>query len=238
MICGRISVVAPCLNEEDNVELLFNRLARACILKEIDFELVLVDDGSTDGTWKKFLELKSLFPNSVVIVQHETNSGIPKAWKTGVDNAGGEYICLIDSDLQNPPECVVELFEAILKSGFDFVRGVRIPTNKEQPLRMIMSKSLNFILNVSFGMKSRDNKSGFVMGCREKMTKIIEHSGSYQHFQTFIGVAAHCRGYSVIEVPTPFERRHTGTSFLTGKSLSTVLGVLSDIRVARREFLL
>lgn len=238
MIEQRISVVAPCLNEEDNVRVLYSRLASACLAHGIDFELVLVDDGSTDQTWPRCLELRNSHPDNVVCVQHEVNKGIPGAWETGVANARGEYICLIDSDLQNPPECVVDLYKAMIASQSDIARGVRVPTNKEQPLRVLMSKSLNLVLNLSFRMKSSDNKSGFVLGPSVKMARIIDHSGQYKHFQTFIGVSAHCQGFSVVEVPTPFDRRHSGTSFLAGKSITTVLGVLSDIKEARREFII
>ena len=236
MRSGRISVVAPCLNEENNVEVLYDRLKRACAARGIDFELVLIDDGSTDNTWRKCLELKDRFPLNVVTAQHDTNLGIPQAWRTGLDNAQGEYVCLIDSDLQNPPESVVNLHEVLLKTKCDFVRGVRIPSHNDHPLRRIMSKLLNHLLNVSFGMKSKDNKSGFIIGSKQEMIRIIDHSGKYRYFQTFIGVSAHYWGYSVIELPTPFHRRHSGTSFLNGKSIAVIFDVLSDIKVAREEF--
>lgn len=236
MISGRISVVAPCLNEEDNVEVLYVRLSRECYSRGIDFELVLVDDGSTDDTWKKCVELRDQFPLRVVIAQHEMNLGIPKAWQTGLEKAQGDLVCLIDSDLQNPPECVAKLHDTYVANDYDFVRGVRIPNKENYPLRRVASKVLNSILNRSFGMDSLDNKSGFLLGSREKMSRIIQHSGKYRHFQTFIGVSARCRGYSVMEVPTPFELRQSGVSFLDGNVFRTVLNVLADLREARKEF--
>lgn len=236
MISGRISVIAPCLNEENNVDVLYDRLWRACTSRGIDFELVLIDDGSTDNTWKKCLELKDRSPLNIVTAQHDTNLGIPKAWRTGLDHAQGDYVCLIDSDLQNPPEYVVDLYEVLLKTNSNFVRGVRIPSHNDHPLRRLMSRLLNHLLNASFGMKSKDNKSGFIIGSKREMARIINHSGKYRHFQTFIGVSAHYRGYTVTELPTPFHRRHSGTSFLDGRSIAVILDVLFDIKVARKEF--
>jgi hypothetical protein len=73
---------------------------------------------------------------------------------------------------------------------------------------------LNLLLNVVFGTRLRDNKSGFVLGRRSAIAPLLEHRSAYRYFQSFIGAAAGVRGYSIVEVDTDFELRQAGKSFL------------------------
>ena len=231
-----ISLVAPCLNEEDNVEILACRFLTASDKANVLTEILFIDDGSTDLTWKRISELSLRFPGRIRPIRHSTNRGIPQGWITGVEAAEGQLICLIDSDLQNPPEAVFELFAALRKCDAALVRGVRKPVMTQSRSRVIMSRVLNLTLNFIFKMKSKDNKSGFILGKSDEIKKIVHHSGHYYHYQTFIGVAAHSHGIKSIEVDTPFEDRRNGVSFLSGKSLKVLKEVLKDFPEAQMEF--
>src|SRR5438093_7701223 len=93
-----LSVVAPCLNEEVNVAVLTDRLFAAAGEAGIPTELVLVDDGSTDGTWDAIRRLRDRFGDSVAGVRHTANRGIAESWRSGLGAARGSYVCFIDAD--------------------------------------------------------------------------------------------------------------------------------------------
>jgi|694.fasta_scaffold22446_4 phenylacetate-CoA ligase len=232
----QISVVAPCFNEEHNVAILASRLVSAATTHAISIEVIFIDDGSLDETWKELLLVQQRFPKQVVLVKHVRNQGIATSWRSGIASARGQVICFIDSDLQNRPESVVDLYRIYTLSNVDLVRGVRVPVGKQNFLRKLMSRVLNVILNLAFSMNSRDNKSGFVLGSRICIERITQFSGDYRHYQTFLGVAAHSKNFQVIEIDTPFDERVFGKSFLLGNTFRTVFMTLRDISVARQEF--
>jgi phenylacetate-CoA ligase len=231
-----ISLVAPCLNEEENVVVLARRFFSAAHHRGFQSEIVFVDDGSTDFTWQRLEELKQEFGEAVCLVRHSSNRGIPQGWRSGASVARGQYVCLIDSDLQNPPESVFDLYDALIERGVQLARGIRVPVEAQARSRIIMSRTLNGLLNLIFGMRSKDNKSGFILGQTEVISKLIHHRGHYLHFQTFVGVAANANGLRVVEIETPFEDRRAGISFLSGKSFRVIRQVMADIPEARKEF--
>jgi phenylacetate-CoA ligase len=231
-----MSLVAPCLNEQENVSILAGRFFAAAQKHDLNVELVFIDDGSTDLTWERIQELQKEFQGSIRAVQHSTNRGIPQGWISGVDAAHGEFVCLIDADLQNPPESAIEMLLAIQSNNVELVRGVRKPVKAQPKSRIIMSTTLNWLLNFVFGMNSADNKSGFLLGHRDVMKSIVHHTGHYRHYQTFVGVAAHSRGFKTLEIETPFEDRRNGISFLSGRSIGVIREVFVDIPEAQWEF--
>lgn len=231
-----ISLVAPCLNEEENVAVLAKRFFDASRQHPYTVEIVFVDDGSTDSTASKIESLMEEYGERVRLVRHPRNQGIPKSWISGWEASRGTHVCLIDSDLQNPPEAVFEMFHSLRLSSADYVQAVRRPAIRRNFSRVLMSRLLNSILNHVFKMSARDNKSGFILTDHNKMRSILEHHGIYRHFQTFVGVSANAKGFSAIEIDTPFEDRRAGVSFLAGKSVRVAVEVLRDIRVARQEF--
>lgn len=231
-----ISLVAPCLNEQDNVVELAERFFAEAAKKNITVEIVLIDDGSTDQTWNCMTQLKNRYGEQIQLIQNAKNLGISASWQAGVAKALGEFVCLIDSDLQNPPEVVFHLLQALEGNPHSLARGVRKPVKQQSKFRVLMSRTLNWILNFVFGMNSSDNKSGFVLGSKNNILKIITHKNQYKHYQTFIGIAAHSHGINVVEVDTSFDDRRNGISFLSGRSFTVVVQVLRDIATAIDEF--
>jgi len=231
-----LSVIAPCLNEEVNIPVLAERLFAATDESGISTELVLVDDGSTDGTWQAIERLRESRGDSVVGVRHPSNFGISESWRTGLDSARGTYACFIDADLQNPPEEVVTLYRRLLSSPFDIAQGFRSSIGRLRDSRLVFSKVLNFLLNTTFGMRARDNKSGFVLGPCAVLTDVLDHRRKYRHFQTFVTVSAKAKGYSILEVETLFESRNAGRSFIDASVWRVVGQALRDFAPAFVEF--
>ncbi len=161
-----LSVIAPCYNEEKNVRELVRRVLGTFARGNITGEIVLVDDGSSDSTAEVLRELAQAHPE-VRPVFHETNKGIAAGWASGLTASRGYYTCLIDSDLQYVPEDILRLYREILHSHADMVQGIRSEIGLKPDLRYYYSRFLNFLLNVLFKMRARDNKSGFVLCRRE-----------------------------------------------------------------------
>jgi phenylacetate-CoA ligase len=208
-----LSVIAPCLNEEGNIDLLAARTLAVFDKMNIRAELVLVDDGSTDQTWTR-IQAQTGKDCRVRGVRHARNQGMECAWRTGLNAAKGERVCLIDADLQNRPEDIALLNNAFTLGHADAIQAVRHSVTAARH-RCLFTRGLNFLLNRVFGMRSKDNKSGFILCGREVLADILRHRYRYRYYQCFIGPAAHLRGYVIQEIDTVFDSRHAGRSFMT-----------------------
>ncbi len=230
-----LSVIAPCFNEEHNVEALVRRTLATFEAMGIRGELVLIDDGSRDRTWECISAAMEAHPD-VRGVRHIKNRGIEGGWLSGLDNATADVICLIDSDLQNRPEDVRLLWEAYQRESVDIVQAVRHPEGLESR-RLLFSSTLNLMLNMSFGTHLRDSKSGFVLCRKEVFRAILDHKYKYRYFQSFIGAAAGVRKFTVAEVDTTFEQRRAGQSFLAGFPVKAVARIVWELAKFRVETL-
>lgn len=230
-----ISVVAPCLNEEGNIPELVKRVQLLFDQKDIHGELILVDDGSTDRTVEIVRGLLQAHP-MLRFERHAANMGIEAGWRTGVSAARGKYVCLIDSDLQNPPEQIWRLYQEINFSRADVVQGYRSSVGRLRDSRYLLSRALNVLLNSCFSMRLRDNKSGFVIAPKDVLSDILRHRLKYSYFQSFIAVSASSKGYSIREVETLFESRLAGKSFIAGMPIKVIARTFLDIAKAVYEF--
>jgi phenylacetate-CoA ligase len=170
------------------------------------------------------------------LVRHGQNRGIPAAWRSGVDAARGAYVCFIDGDLQNSPEEVVTLYLRLRETAFDIAQGTRSSIGRVRDSRLLVSRILNGMLNLAFGMRAKDSKSGFVLGPRPVLDDILRHEKKYRHFQTFVSVSAHAKGYSILEVETLFESRFAGESFLGKRAMRVSMQAFADFLPAITEF--
>jgi phenylacetate-CoA ligase len=230
-----LSVVVPCYNEAGNLPELVARLRSVFEKRKVRGEIVLVNDGSRDDTGAVIDSLAQAHPE-VVPVHHEKNRGLAAGWDSGVARATGVYVCLIDADLQYQPEDVARLHRELLHTRVDMVQGYRSSIGRQRDSRYHLSKGLNFMLNTLFGMRLRDNKSGFVIARRETLADILHRRFSYAYFQTFIAVSAHAKGYSIREIETVFETRLVGQSFIPSFPLRLMLRVLVDLAKGLVEF--
>lgn len=232
---AEISVVAPCLNEAGNLRELVNRLQASFRRRNIAAEIILVNDGSQDATREVIAELESRNPD-VRGIHHATNLGIPASWSSGVAAAKGTYVCLIDADLQYLPEDVCRLYDEAKHSHFDLVQGYRSSLKRLKDSRYVLSKGLNFLLNLLFPLHLRDAKSGFVIARRPVMEDILGRRYSYRYFQTFITVSAVAKGYRVREIEVLFEDRLVGTSFMSRVPVQVISWCFVDLVKAFCEF--
>jgi phenylacetate-CoA ligase len=230
-----LSVLAPCFNEAKNLPELVSRLLKVFDKKSIHGEVVLVDDASTDDT-REVMQRLAAEDSRITLVFHTKNKGIARAWGSGIRAAKGEYVCLIDADLQNLPEDVWRLYREIKFSNADMVQGYRSSIGRLKDSRYILSRGLNILLNALFGMRLRDNKSGFVMAPREVLLDVLRYRLRYFYPNSFIAVSAFAKGYSIREIETLFQNRMMGVSYLARFPLQAVIKCLIDIIPAFYEF--
>jgi phenylacetate-CoA ligase len=231
-----LSVIVPCFNEEHNIDELVRRVLHVFDTGGFSGEVVLVDDGSTDGTRAKIEAYARELPERVLARHHERNGGVARAWRTGVAAARGRLTATLDADLQYQPEDLLRLRRELLETSVDVIQGARSSIGRERGARYYYSRGLNRLLNGAFGMRLPDNKSGFLMCAREVLADLLTYRGNYYYWQSFIMVAAHARGYSYKAIETLFEGRRAGKSVLEGATARAVAGTLADLPRAAWEY--
>lgn len=133
-----ISVVIPLLNEEQLVKRLLKELWQALEKTAEEFEVICVDDGSTDSTLQKLLKFREKH-NQLKIISLSRNFGLQPALTAGIDYAKGEYVVIMDGDFQDPPDLVPVLFEKIKATGADIVSAVREARNEKLAKRVYIN---------------------------------------------------------------------------------------------------
>jgi phenylacetate-CoA ligase len=230
-----ISVVAPAFNEQDNLPEFTRRVLETFSVGNLRGELVLVDDGSGDGTANVIRDLAAR--NASVVGQfHGRNRGIAEAWRTGIRAARAPIACVIDSDLQYQPEDILRLRRALIEQSLDVVQGWRSVVGRRKDSRYYLSRGFNALLNTTFGMSLTDNKSGFACASKQVFEDLLTYKGPYAYWQSFIMVAAHAKGYSYKEVECLFEQRRQGSSFLEKQAYRASARSLVDLGRAAIEY--
>ena len=155
----RISVVVPVFNEEEIIDLFYER-AKSVLggMHELSWEIVFVDDGSSDGSYTKLSALASRDPN-VKVLKFSRNFGHQIAITAGVDEARGDCVVVIDSDLQDPPEVIPSMVEQ-WRQGYDVVYGVRSEREGETAMKLMTAsmfyRLLGRLTNVQIPAKVGD----------------------------------------------------------------------------------
>jgi len=200
-----VSLVVPICNELPNLEPFLQSAIAA--LRDLDspFELILVDDGSTDGTAEALTELSEL-DDRIVILQHRRRFGKGAALSSGISQARFSKIATIDADLQEDP-AELPILLAELDSGLDLVSGCR--TNRRDPLlKKICSRVFNWLTRRVGGPPLRDINCGFKILKRELAIELPLQAGRFR----LMPLVAHWWGYRVGEVEVTHRQRTAGQS--------------------------
>src|SRR5438445_8411535 len=231
-----LSVLVPCYNEEGNLPELVERTERAFERRGITGEIILVDDGSEDGTGAEIDALAATRPY-VTAIHHPVNRGMAAAWKSALERSRGRYVLTIDADLQYQPEAIAQLHREMCFSKTDLVQGWRSPLERNtNDIRYYLSRGLDYLLKLAFDMQQHDVKSGFIIYKREVFEEILAHAPGYFYFQTFVAVAAKAKGFSIRQVETLFEQRRAGRSFIGRLPIGVIAKTLVDTGRALFEF--
>jgi phenylacetate-CoA ligase len=232
-----ISIIVPCWNEAENVNELAERARAMFEHRGIAGEVVFVDDASTDHTGALIDELAAK-NDFVRAVHHPRNMGITAGWQSGVEAARGRYVAVMDGDLQYLPEDVYRLYRQLKYTNADVVQGWRSQVGRVRGLRYWMSRTLDKMLGILFGLDLFDIKSGFFICDRDTLAHMLRRRFHYAYFQTFIIVSAHHKGYRIEQIESMFEDRKLGESFISGApAIARVVGLtLLDLAKGLVEF--
>ena len=201
-----LSVVFPVFNEEENVPILLDQIARALDAQRWTYEIVAVDDGSSDRSLSVLRDLRSRYP-ALRILALEKNSGQTAALDAGWRAARGLFVVSLDADLQNDPADIPRMMARLEESGTDMVIGVRV-NRQDTVARKIQSKIGNAVRNWITGDRITDT------GCSLKLVraKAIERVRLFTGMHRFLPTLVRMQGYKVIEMPVNHRPRQFGVS--------------------------
>ena len=201
----KVSIIVPIYNEEESLDLLYAAVEKSANTMNLPWELILVDDGSKDGSKQKIEDLVSAHPGQVSAVILRRNFGQTAAIAAGIDNSTGEIIVLLDADLQNDP-ADIPLMVAKLQEGYDLVSGWRHDRKDTFLTRTLPSRIANWIISSVTGVRLHD------YGCTLKAYRreVITGFRLYGEMHRFIPVYANSVGAKIIEVKVHHHERKFG----------------------------
>jgi glycosyltransferase involved in cell wall biosynthesis len=212
-----LSVVITVMNEEGNIKPLLESVRSA--LAGIDYEVVLVDDGSTDKTRQQILEYAD---ERTILVELRKNYGQSTAMTAGIDYSRGKYVALLDGDLQNDPTDIPAMLELLKREDWDVVAGNRKDRKDGFILRRIPSNIANSLIRRMTGVHFKD------YGCTLKVFRreIAAELGLYGELHRFIPVLAKMQGARITQVDVKHHPRQFGKSKY---GINRTFKVMSDL---------
>jgi glycosyltransferase involved in cell wall biosynthesis len=201
-----ISAVVPAFNEEESVKEFYSVLSANLAKIDKNYEIVFVDDGSTDSTLEILKKLASK-DNKVRIFSFRKNRGKAEALTVGFQMAKGDYIVTLDADLQDRPE-EIKMLLAKAKEGFDLVSGWRKDRKDSKLFINLPSKLFNFLSSIFWGLKLNDYNCGLKLYTKDAAKSLNLYGG----MQRFIPLLLYQSGFRVTEVPVVHEKRKYGKS--------------------------
>ena len=200
-----VSIVAPCYNEEENILPLTEAIREALKDQAMDYEIILVDDGSLDRTYELMCEARKK-DRRIRLIRFEKNAGETAGTDAGIRDARGEYVITMDADLQNDPLDIPSLLAKVRDDGFDMACGTRVQSRKDSWLRRISSRIANRVRNRISNETISDSGCTF----RAFRRKCFDALKLYKGMHRFLPTLFRIEGYSVCEVPIRHHRRAAG----------------------------
>lgn len=180
-----LTVIVPCYNEEEAIPFFYEEMGKTIEkfktdFPDVSFELLFIDDGSKDGTLKVLKEIRSK-DERVHYVSFSRNFGKEAGIYAGLDNAKGDYVVIMDADLQDPPSLLPDMYRAVTEEGYDSAATRRVTRKGEPPIR-------SFFARMFYKLMNGISKTEIVDGARDyrimsrKMVDAILSMGEYNRF--------------------------------------------------------
>lgn len=216
---AKISIVVALFNEEENINPLVKNICDAFDTSGMNYEIVLVDDGSTDNTRA---EIRKVLNDKIILVELKGNFGQTAALKAGIDTAEGEFIATLDGDLQNDPVDLPMMYDLLQEKDCDFVTGIRKNRYDGFVLRKIPSRIANRIVRMISRTGIKDN------GCGTKIfrAEVLKELPLYGERHRFLPTLAALEGASFEQVDVNHHPRIHGKSKY---GLGRTFKVISDL---------
>ncbi len=202
----KLSIVIPVYNEENSLKELFERIKEILKKTKLAYEVIFVDDGSNDNSLNVLLDLYEKNQDLIKIIEFRRNFGKAAALQAGFNEAEGDIIITMDSDLQDLPEEIPKFLEKI-EEGYDVISGWKYP--RKDPLsKTFPSKIFNFITSIVSGIRLHDFNCGFK--CYRSYT--LKNLKLYGELHRYIPVILNSYGYKITEVKIKHKPRKYGKS--------------------------
>lgn len=177
----KITVIVPCYNEEQAIHYFYEEMERiAAKMPENTFEYVFVDDGSRDGTLRCMRELRKK-DQRVKYVSFSRNFGKEAAIYAGLTHATGDYVAIMDADLQDPPSLLPEMYRAVTKEGYDSAATRRVTRKGEPPIRSFFARCFYRMMNRISDVELMDGARDYRLMSRQYVDALL----SLQEYNRF-----------------------------------------------------
>jgi glycosyltransferase involved in cell wall biosynthesis len=219
----KISIIVPVFNEMENLPPLHQAIHTAMDPVQLPWQVIYVDDGSSDGSAQKLDELAMADPEHVGVVELRRNFGQTAAIAAGIDNADGDVIVLMDADLQNDP-ADIPMMTGKIQEGYDVVSGWRVNRQDKFLSRRVPSQIANGLISYVTGVHLHD------YGCTLKAYRreVITGFRLYGEMHRFIPAYASLVGARIVEVPVNHHARIFGkTKYGLGRTMKVVLDLFT-----------
>jgi glycosyltransferase involved in cell wall biosynthesis len=202
----KVSIVVPLFNEEESLATLLDGIDAVFADRDDTYDVILVDDGSTDGSFDVCRSLFDTYPGRIQVFRFSRNYGKSAALSVGIEHAGGDVVVTMDADLQDDPAAIPEML-AKLDEGWDLVSGWK--KKRYDPLgKTIPSRIWNVLTSAIAGIRLHDFNCGF-KAYRANAAKSLDIYGERHRY---LPALAHWDGYRVTEIPVPHHPRLYGKS--------------------------
>ncbi|NNC45813.1 MAG: glycosyltransferase [Winogradskyella sp.] len=220
----QISVVIPLLNEEESLNELYDWIVSVMQSNRFSYEILFIDDGSTDNSWNIITQLSQKNSN-VKGLKFQKNFGKSQALHAGFDKAEGDVVITMDADLQDNPEEIPELYVMITKDGFDMVSGWKKKRYDSVITKNIPSKLFNWAARRTSAVKLHD----FNCGLKAFKKEVIKSIDVYGEMHRYIPILAKNAGYTAIgeKVVQHQARKYGKTKFGMSRFINGFLDLIT-----------
>ncbi len=163
-----ISIVVPCYNEEKSIPLFYNTIIKILDNIEEDYEIIFINDGSKDNTLTKIKEL-----NNIKYLSFSRNFGKEAALYAGLKNSKGDYVIVMDADLQDPPELILDMINLIKTTNYDIIGTRRVSRKGEPPIRSFFARLFYKLMNKFSNVELVDGARDFRLMTRQVVDAIL-----------------------------------------------------------------
>jgi len=224
-----VSIVIPLYNEEESLGELIDWIRKVCRDNKLSYEIIMIDDGSSDRSWEIIAGLSDKY-SELKAIKFRRNYGKAAALHVGFQAAKGNVIITMDADLQDSPEEIPSLYNMVMEDGFDLVSGWK--KKRHDPLsKTLPSKFYNFTVRKVTGIKLHD----FNCGLKAYKKSVIKAIEVYGEMHRYLPVIARRAGFSKIgeKVVQHYERKYGVTKFGIERYINGFLDLMTISFISR-----
>ncbi|XP_031561494.1 dolichol-phosphate mannosyltransferase subunit 1-like [Actinia tenebrosa] len=225
MAPNKYSVLLPTYNERENLPLIVWLIVKAFTESGHDFEIIVIDDGSPDGTLEAAKQLENIYGSDKIVLRpRERKLGLGTAYIHGMKHATGDFIIIMDADLSHHPKFIPEFIRKQAEKDYDIVSGTRYSGDGGvfgwDLKRKLISRGANYLTQVLLRPGASDLTGSFRLYKKEVLQKLVDACVSKGYvFQMEMIVRGRQLGYTIGEVPISFVDRVYGESKLGGSEI-------------------